>query len=71
MKIKKAAVIIEAWKLNIFNSELRAAGFTYRQYPGPVEGTLNLQTDHTDATRSKLEETIKKAQAKCILKKVH
>ncbi len=44
---KKAAIVIDAWKLPIFSRILVDKGYHYTEGPGLVRGTLNLYV-HTD-----------------------
>ena len=38
----RSAICIDAWKLDIFDKELRAAGFDYEEAPGVTKDTLTL-----------------------------
>lgn len=60
---KKAAVILDAWKLTIFKRRLDAAGYTYEQMHGPTEGTILLQVQYEYATA--LYAVLTAAQAEC------
>ena len=44
---KKAAIVIDAWKLPIFSRVLVAKGYHYTEGPGLTKETLNLYV-HTD-----------------------
>ena len=41
--MKKAAVCIDSWKLNIFKKHLDAAGYAYDELPGITKDTLTLR----------------------------
>lgn len=45
--MKKAAVVIDSWKLSIFKKHLDEGGFEYSQHPGitPETITLNVLTE--------------------------
>ena len=38
----KAAVVIDAWKLDVFKKHLDKAGFEYTEGPGPAPETMAL-----------------------------
>jgi len=40
--MKTAAIVIDSWKSEIFDSYLTAAGHVWRSEPGPVPNTLSL-----------------------------
>jgi hypothetical protein len=48
--VKSVAVVIDKWKLAIFERHLTAAGFTWVQHEGPVGETwlLKVETDEVD-----------------------
>ena len=41
--MKTAAVVIEEWKLLTFKKHLDAAGYSYTEHPGLMQGTLTLR----------------------------
>ena len=41
--MKKAAIIIDEWKLPIFKEHLDDGGFKYEEYPGPNKGQILIQ----------------------------
>ena len=41
--MKTAGIVIDDWKLPIFQRHLDAAGFAYTQHPGLTTGTLLLK----------------------------
>lgn len=61
--MKKAAVIIEKWKLPIFTRHLREAGYTYDTFPGITDDTLNLQVEYEWV--AKLAPIVQAAQNEC------
>ena len=44
--MKKAAVIIDKWKLAIFKRHLEKAGYTYTELAGVTNDTLTLQVHY-------------------------
>lgn len=44
--MSKAAVLIDSWKLPVFQRHLDAAGYTYREAPGVTDDTITLQVDY-------------------------
>ncbi|MBL4755831.1 MAG: hypothetical protein JKY52_19835 [Flavobacteriales bacterium] len=67
--MKKAAVVIDEWKLSIFTKILDNAGFKYEQFKGPTLDciTLKVQTE----TIAKLQPFVAKANAKAAKSKAH
>lgn len=61
--MKKAGVVIDAWKLAIFKKHLDAAGYKYTQGPGVTADTLNLYVEYEWV--SELKPIIEAAQAEC------
>lgn len=47
-RVKKAAIMIDDWKLSIFTQLLDETGFKYTQYDGPVKGCMTLKVDTKD-----------------------
>lgn len=41
--MKTAAVVIDSWKLHIFEKHLVFAGFSYTTHPGPTKNVLTLR----------------------------
>lgn len=56
----KVGVIIDVWKLTIFDRRLVEAKYTFEQHPGPMKGTILLQV-HTNSVEQ-LGNVIKAAQ---------
>ena len=54
---KTAGVVIDDWKLPIFQRHLNEAGFAYTQFPGLTKGTLLLKvtTDWISTLRPVVE----------------
>lgn len=44
--MKTAAILIDEWKLEIFDKHLKAAGYSYQKYPGLTAGILNLRVQY-------------------------
>lgn len=44
--MKTAAVVIDNWKLPIFEKHLKDAGYTYKQFPGLTDDALVLKVDY-------------------------
>lgn len=65
--MKKAAVIIEKWKLPIFTKKLRDAGYSYDTVPSITEGTYTLIVQYEIA--AELQPVVEAAQAECAAKK--
>ena len=60
--MKTAAVVIDAWKLPIFNKHLKAAGYAYTQ-SGGMGDILTLQVEYDWV--SELAPIIEAANAEC------
>lgn len=43
--MKKAAIIIDRWKLDIFERHLKEGGFEYVLYPGPAHNQLLIKAE--------------------------
>lgn len=58
--MKKAAIVMDEWKLSIFNQHLTNAGYKYVKFPGPVKGTLtlNVETNNVDHLTEVIEEAV-------------
>ena len=41
--MKKAAVVIDSWKLYIFKRRLDDGGYTYKEFTGPTRGCITLE----------------------------
>lgn len=65
--MKKAAVIIDVWKLAIFSNRLVEAGYSYEQMSGPTAGTYLLQVEYEGM--AKLHNVVKAANDECARKK--
>lgn len=61
--MKKAAVLIDSWKLPAFESRLKASGFTFSVGRGLTDDTRILTVECTSA--EELAPTIEAAQADC------
>ena len=61
--MKKAAVMIDDWKLPIFKRILDDAGYKYAQLPGLTADTICLQVEYDFV--STLKPFIEKAQTEC------
>lgn len=50
----KAGIVIDDWKLSIFERHLTQAGYAYKQGPGLTQGTLlmTVRTGNMDALQS-------------------
>lgn len=64
--MRKAAVIIDKWKLPIFSKHLREAGFSYDTAPGVTPDTTTLTVDFESV--DKLCPVVQAAQEECIVK---
>lgn len=62
--MKKVAVMIEPWKLPIFDRELKAAGYSYTDL-GEHNGVQMLRVEVADEKVPSLAQTILQAQAIC------
>lgn len=67
--MKKAAIGIDSWKLDIFEKNLTEAGFTYENAGRFSEDTLMLIV-YTDDVK-KLEKVVRKANAEAARSKLH
>lgn len=56
--MKKAAVMIDKWKLPIFSRLLVASKFKYSQHPGVTEDTYLLSVEFEEAQTAKLSDLI-------------
>lgn len=61
--MKKAGVVIDAWKLDIFKRHLDAAGYKYEQRNGPTKNVLLLAVDYEWV--SKIKPVIDAANEEC------
>lgn len=58
---QKAGVVIDTYKLNIFEDALRRAKFKWKRHPGITKGTLLLKVEYDATTFDKLQKVIKAA----------
>lgn len=65
--MKTAAVIIEKWKLQIFEKHLNEAGYSYEQKPGITADTLILSVSYEWV--AELQPIIESAQKECAMEK--
>lgn len=61
--MSKAAVVIDSWKLEIFEKHLKEAGYTYKILSGLSQNSLTLQVDYEWV--AKLQPIIEAAQEEC------
>ncbi len=61
--MKTAAVIIEKWKLPIFEKNLKEAGYLYEIHRGAISDTLTLRVKYEWV--AKLQPIIEAAQKEC------
>ena len=61
--MKTAAVVLDAWKLPVFEKHLKEAGYTYQQGPGITKGTLTLHVAYEWV--ASLKPVIEAAQKEC------
>ncbi len=63
--MKKAAVVVDDWKLPIFRKVLEDAGFTYKDAGEFAVGTTILHVPYEPKDFNRLEAAISKAQTLC------
>lgn len=61
--MKKAAIIIEKWKLEIFERHLKDAGYAYEILPGLSDNLLTIQAKYEWV--AEIKPIIEVAQAEC------
>jgi hypothetical protein len=61
--MKTAAIIIDAWKLSVFDKHLTEAGYSYTKHEGVAADTLTLRVAY--AWVAKLQPVVEAAQAEC------
>ncbi|MGZ5799006.1 MAG: hypothetical protein ACXWJZ_00060 [Burkholderiaceae bacterium] len=61
--MKIAAIVIDNWKLPIFQKKLDAGNYTYRKCDGVTEDTLTLQVNYE--WLDDLERIVKEAHHEC------
>jgi len=61
--MKVAAVVLDAWKLPVFEKHLKEAGYTYEQVSGLTKGTLTLRVAYEWV--ASLQPIIESAQEEC------
>lgn len=61
--MRTAAVIIDSWKLPVFERHLKQAGYAFGQVPGVMPDTLILRVAYTDVKH--LHPVIADAQVEC------
>jgi hypothetical protein len=62
MALKKAGVIIDRWKLPIFERRFKDAGFTYENKGEIAADVLSLMVEVPDGTAQRLAQVILAAQ---------
>lgn len=67
--MKKAAICIDEWKLEIFTEELKADGYEFEKHAGVTADTLTL-TVWTDSA-DRLKTTVARAQKRCARRKMN
>lgn len=65
--MKKAAVVIDSWKLEVFKEHLLKAGYSYTILPGITADTLTIQVSY--AWVHQLKPVIEAAQLECARQK--
>lgn len=60
-----AAVMIDKWKLGIFEKHLKGAGFAYKQLDGVTVDTFMLKVEYGFGYLAKLQQVIVAAQTEC------
>lgn len=59
---RKAAVIIDAYKLKVFEDALQRAKFKWKRHPGITNFTLTLKVEYDDTTLDKLQKVVTAAE---------
>lgn len=67
--MKKAGVVIDAWKLPIFKKHLDEAGYNYQQFNGPTKGVITLQVEYVFV--KDVQPIIEAANSECAKEKHH
>ena len=60
----KAAIVLDDWKLSIFERHLTEAGYTFEKFPGVTNNTLTLKVPTLSV--SELGEVVKVANTEAI-----
>lgn len=63
--MKKAAVMVDDWKLPVFRRRLEKAGFTYKDGGAPMVGITNLMVDYEEDQLAALATVVTESQAEC------
>lgn len=63
-----AAIIIDDWKLPIFEKHLNDAGFAMKKGVGPTTGTLTIIVEYEDQRR--IQAVVQSAQNECARRKM-
>lgn len=58
---KKAGVVIDTYKLKVFEDALKRAKFKWKRHPGITKDTLLLKVEYDRTTFDKLQKVIKAA----------
>lgn len=59
----KAGIVVDAWKFDIFEAALKAAGYTYNSHPGPGSKLHTFTVNVTDL--QPLADVVKAANEEC------
>ena len=59
MKKKKAGVVIDTYKLKVFENALKRAKFHWKRKSGITKDTLVLMVEYDDSTLDKLQKVVK------------
>lgn len=68
--MKRAAILIDDWKLPVFKRRLEEAGFTFEQLPGLNASTVTLRV-MCDSPLNTLAPIVKAANAECAASKMN
>lgn len=60
---KKAAIVLDTWKIETFKKILKEAGYEFEEFPGVTPDTITLKVEY-DLVAS-LTPVIEKAQREC------
>lgn len=60
----QSGIVLDDWKLPIFEELLTEAGFTYTQKKGPTKGCVSLFVVHAPHKLQELKQTIERCQRK-------
>lgn len=64
---RTACVVIDTWKLNIFEDALRRAKFKWKRHPGITKDTLTLKVEYDVTTFDKLQKVIAAANEVAVM----